>query len=424
MTIIAAAACGVRAVTSTASQGMLLGKEGGLLAASLRLPLVVNVGNRETNAPLSIHAGHTDVMQFRDDGWIQLFARNAQEAYDFALIAQKIAERAMLPVFLNQDGFIVTHTKDTLDILSDAEVKAFVGDYEPEDSLLTRDMTLNPISLQDYYSEHVKHAHDAQEKALPIIAEVMQEFYELTGRQYGRTRKYEMEDTDIAIVCLGSTEGTAMDAADNLRNQGIKAGGLSIKTIRPFPGKEIRNALKKVKTVIVLDRMGPLGTELTPLATEIQAAIQRTILNLEYGRGGRNTPRKLVEEIYRIGLVLGWPITKDPEASQIQHVLTTNPTFRPLLRELEELKGAEFAARFRRLLREGRFIEAFGPKEHIDVREKSRLRDIKLSIIECLVLELAMTRLEGGMADVADSMVILEVGDDAQKQKASAVLEE
>ncbi len=386
MTIIAAAACGVRAVTSTASQGMLLGKEGGLLAASLRLPLVVNVGSRETNAPLSIHAGHTDSYQFRDDGWIQFYARNAQEAYDFAIISQKVAERARLPVFLNQDGFIVTHTKDMLNTLSDKEVKTFVGDYTPEDSLLTKDMTLNPISLQDYYSEHVKHAHAAQEHVPEIIEEVMAEYAKLTGRAYGRIKKYGTNAPDVTIVCMGSTEGTAMDAIDRLSERGVKAGLVSIKGFRPFPTNEIREVLKDAKTIVVMDRMGSLGTELTPLGTEIKAAVKRDILNLEYGRGGRNTPRKLVEDIFGIGLTLGWDGKENMDTDQVQTLFNNDEVLFSLLGELEEVKGAAFADTFKNLVANGNFIEAFGPKEHIDVREKSRARDLKLSIIERVVV--------------------------------------
>ncbi|HLG33478.1 MAG TPA: transketolase C-terminal domain-containing protein, partial [Bacteroidia bacterium] len=420
MTIIAAAACGVRAVTSTASQGMLLGKEGGLLAATLRLPLVVNVGNRETNAPLSIHAGHTDVYQFRDDGWIQLFARSAQEAYDFALIAQKVAEKARLPVFLNQDGFIVTHTKDMLDTISDEEVNAFVGEYNPEDNLLTKDMTLNPISLQDYYSEHVKHAHAAQTKVPEIIDEVFQEFYKLSGREYRKITKYEMEDCDVAIVCMGSTEGTAMDAVDSLRERKIKAGVLSIKTFRPFPSGAIKSALKNVKTIIVMDRMGSLGTDLTPLATEIKSVIMREVVNLEYGRGGRNTPRKLIEEIFRIGLMLGWSSTKNIAAKQIQELLNNDRVLCALFKELETLKGADFVEKFKGLVAGSRFIEAFGPKEHIDVREKTKLRDIKLSILERTTLQLAANRTNGKSSDTDDLLILSEFGNQSQKQKAHA----
>jgi hypothetical protein len=136
------------------------------------------------------------------------------------------------------------------------------------------------------------------------------------------------------------------------------------------------------QSVFLMDRMGSLGTDLTPLGTEIKAAIMRDIINLEYGRGGRNTPLTLVEDIFEIGLTLGWEGKDNMDPKKIQELFSKDEVLSSLLTELEEAKGAKFVKSFKGLIEEGRFIEAFGPKEHIDVREKSRQRDIKLSIIE------------------------------------------
>jgi pyruvate ferredoxin oxidoreductase alpha subunit len=378
MAIIAAAASGVRAVTSTASQGMLLGKEGGSLAASLRLPVVVNVGARETNAPLNIHAGHTDFYQFRDDGWIHFLPRNAQEAYDFALIAQKAAEKAELPAFINQDGFIVTHNKDMLDVLSDEQVKAFVGEYDPEECLLKTGGTYNPVALQDYYSEHVRTLTEAQKAAPGIIDAVCREFAELTGRDYARYYTYRTDDASVALVTMGSTEGTALDAVDELRERGLKVGLFAIKTFRPFPAQELRDNLAGVATIVVMDRANCHGHELTPLGIEVQAALSRPILNIEYGRGGRNTPLSLVKDVYHVGVLLGQKI----DGAGVRTFLSEpDAEMRALLRDLEILEGTAFTERFVRHLTAGRLIEAFGPHEHIDVRETKRRREIKLRII-------------------------------------------
>ncbi|UCH83998.1 MAG: 2-oxoacid:acceptor oxidoreductase family protein [Candidatus Latescibacterota bacterium] len=389
VSIIAAAASGVRAVTSTASQGMLLGKEGGSLAASLRLPVIVNVGARETNAPLNIHAGHTDFLQFRDDGWLHFMPRNAQEAYDFAIIAQKAAEKASLPAFLNQDGFIVTHNKDMLDLLSDEEVQAFVGEYDPDYSLLKTGGTYNPVALQDYYSEHVRTLSEAQ-KAVPAIVDgVFEEFGKLTGRYYNRINNYRTDDATVVVVAMGSTEGTALDAVDQLRDQGMKVGLLALKTFRPFPAKELREALSPINTVIVMDRANCHGWELTPLAIEVQAALSKPVLALEYGRGGRNTPLDLVKDVYRLGFLLDSKV----KSSDVEAVLSDdNVELKALIRDLELLEGKGYVEGFLRHLAAGELIKAFGPKEHIDVRETMRRREIKRRIIDMVV---ASKKLEG-----------------------------
>jgi pyruvate ferredoxin oxidoreductase alpha subunit len=384
MVVIAAQAAGVRAVTSTASQGMLLGKEGGPLTATLRLPVVVNVGAREVNAPLSIHAGHADFYQFRDDGWLHFLPRNAQEAYDFAIIAQKSAEKALLPAFINQDGFIVTHTKDMLDLLSDEQVQTFVGEYDPDYSILKTGGTYNPISLQDYYSEHVRNFAEAQKHAASAIDETFKEFAALSGRSYGRTNAYQTADADVVVVAMGSTEGAAMDATDDLRAAGQRAGVLAIKVYRPFPVEEIRQALAHARTVIVLDRANSQGTELAPLATEVQSAINRRVLSLEYGRGGRNTPLALVKEIYQLGFLLNRDVDSDQAAKSLGH---PDGELCALLGELHALEGQDFLDRFKQHLIAGRLIDAFGPKEHIDVRETQKRRAIKLRIVELIVMQ-------------------------------------
>lgn len=379
MVIIAAATAGVRAVTSTASQGMLLGKEGGPLAATMRLPVVVNVGAREVNAPLNIHAGHVDFYQFRDDGWMHFLVRNAQEAYDFAIIAQKAAEKAMLPAFINQDGFIVTHNKDMLDTLSDEQVQEFVGEYDPEFSILKTGGTYNPVALQDYYSEHARSMSESQKAAPGIIDEVLAEFAELSGREYRRINDYKTGEAEVVVVTMGSTEGTAMDAVDELREEGLKVGLLALKAFRPFPADEIRELLADVGTIIVMDRANSHGAELTPLAIEVQSAVRRRVLSLEYGRGGRNTPLQLVKDIYRLGLLLNSEVDR-----QTIQMLLNNPNaeLAAMLEELRILEGDRFMDRFIEHLAAGRLIDAFGPSEHIDVRETQKRRDIKLQVIK------------------------------------------
>ncbi|MBF8270888.1 MAG: porA, partial [Gammaproteobacteria bacterium] len=295
------------------------------------------------NAPLNIHAGHVDFYQYRDDGWIHFLSRNAQESYDFAVIAQKAAERAMLPAFIIQDGFIVTHNKDMLDTLTDEQVMGFVGEYNPEFSILKTGGTYNPVALQDYYSEHARSMTESQ-RALPgILDEVFAEFATLSGRRYHRVNNYRTEDAEVVIVTMGSTEGTAMDAVDELRLEGVKVGLLALKVFRPFPVEEICQALAHASTVIVMDRANSQGAELTPLALEVQSAIQRRVLSLEYGRGGRNTPLQLVKDIYRLGFILNSKVDAKTAQMLLQH---PNAELSALVGELRLLQGDQFVDKF------------------------------------------------------------------------------
>jgi len=349
----------------------------------MRLSIIVNVGAREVNAPLNIHAGHVDFYQFRDDGWIHFLARNAQEAYDFAIIAQKTAEKAMLPAFINQDGFIVTHNKDMLDTLNDEQVKDFVGEYDPEFSILKTGGTFNPVALQGYYSEHARTASEAQKAVPGIIDEMFKEFAELSGRKYHRVNDYKTEHAEVVVVTMGSTEGTAMNAVDELRSDGLKVGLLALKVFRPFPTEEINHALRDVRAIIVMDRANSQGTELTPLATEVQTSVNRRVLSLEYGRGGRNTSLNLVKNIYRLGLIL----SSDVDTQAVHTLLNSQDAeLSALLNELRLLEGESFTEKFIEHLKNDRLVDAFVPREYIDVRETKKCRTIKLRAIEKITL--------------------------------------
>ena len=99
------------------------------MIAGKRLPVVFHIGARAlTSQGLNIHAGHDDVMGVADCGWGMLFARNVQEAADLALIARRIAEESETPFFNIQDGFLTTHTIESLRLPETELMKQFVGE--------------------------------------------------------------------------------------------------------------------------------------------------------------------------------------------------------------------------------------------------------------------------------------------------------
>ena len=128
---IGAALAGARTMTATSSQGLALMAEIVYIAASMRAPIVMALGNRALSGPINIHCDHSDSMLIRDSGVIQLFAESAQEAYDLTVIAPRLAEHpdVLLPVLVCQDGFTITHSAEPVTLFLDAAVRHFVGDY-------------------------------------------------------------------------------------------------------------------------------------------------------------------------------------------------------------------------------------------------------------------------------------------------------
>ena len=302
---IGSSAAGGRTMTGTSSQGLALMAEMLYIAAGLRLPIVLADVNRALSSPINIHCDHSDTMMVRDSGWVQIFSENAQEAYDNMLQAILIAETAKIPVIVTTDGFIISHGMERIEILDDADAKAFVGQYKPKDYLLNFDrmLTLGALDLQDYYFEHRRQLAEAVKNSKSVILNVAKDYAKRSGRSYGLFEQYKMEDAKLAIVAMGSTAGTTKFVIDALRAKGIKAGLLKPRVFRPFPKDEIAEALKGLDAIAVMDRSDALTAHEGPLCLEVKAALydntlEKTVLNYIYGLGGREIKVEEIESIY------------------------------------------------------------------------------------------------------------------------------
>jgi len=322
---LAASATGARTFTASASAGLALMHEMLTVASGSRAPIVMAVANRALSSPLNIHGDQSDSMAERDSGWIHIYVENAQEAYDSIIQAFKIAEDTgvSLPVIVGLDGFTLSHTLERVDVLEDQAVQAFLGErkiplvlthegktvpykLDPENP-----MTMGPIALQNYYFEFKRQQDEAMRLALNKIQEVNSEYAALSGRSYGNglIDQYKLEDAEIAVVCVGSTAGTLKVLIDGLRQEGIKAGLLRLRTFRPLPVEELRNALKNAKAIAVMDKSMSFGGHGGAVFHEVRHAlydlqIQPPIVNYIYGLGGRDSSprelRKVFEELQRI----------------------------------------------------------------------------------------------------------------------------
>lgn len=293
---VGASAAGGRVITATSSQGLALMWEILFIASGLRLPIVMPVVNRALSAPLNIHGDHSDSMGARDSGWIQLYSENAQEAYDNTIQAFRIAEHMdiRLPVMVCMDGFIISHSIERIEYLDDEVVKDFVGEYKPLYPLLDVDnpVSYGPLILPDLYMEYKRAQHEVMTKVSKVVLDVAADFEKISGRRYGLFEPYRLDDAEIALVILNSAAGTAKDVVDEFRDRGIKAGLLKPRLFRPFPYKEVAEALKTAKAICVLDRADSFGG-FGPLYMEIASALMMNgskpiLINKIYGLGGRD----------------------------------------------------------------------------------------------------------------------------------------
>jgi len=303
---IGASAAGARAFTATSSQGLLYMAECLYYAAGGRFPIVMMNADRSTALPWNIYGDQRDSLSQLDSGWIQSYAENAQEALDLALMSYRIAEdsRVQTPYMANLDGFVLTHTYETVDIPTREQADRFLPPYETDNRIdfeNPKNMAFSAGPDTNYIFKYK--AHKGLLAAAEVITETEKEFADIFGRHYtGLTENYLTDDADYIIVTLGSIAGLCRETADKLRGQGIKAGVVRIRYMRPFPNEEIAAVLKNVKAYAVLEKDISFGNEGT-VFTNVNSALKKAGAdvrgyNFIGGLGGRNISAADIEKIY------------------------------------------------------------------------------------------------------------------------------
>jgi len=271
------ALAGGRVTNFTAGQGLILMKEVLHVIAGKRLPVVFHVGARAlTSQALNIHAGHDDVMAVADAGWGILFARNAQEAADLAVIARRVAERSETPFIVAQDGFLTTHTMENVLLPEDELMREFVGDprahvrdlFEPREALMS-----GVLQNQDSYMKGRIGQRAYTDRIPGLLDEAFAEWAELTGRVHGRIAAHRIEGAQEVLVAMGTIADTAVAVVDHLRSEGRPVGALNVTAFRPFPGDALMKALASARTVGVVERTDEALAVTNPVARETRAAL-------------------------------------------------------------------------------------------------------------------------------------------------------
>ncbi|NJE85287.1 pyruvate ferredoxin oxidoreductase [Thermococcus sp. CX2] len=305
---VGASAAGVRTFTATASQGLALMHEILFIAAGMRLPIVIAIGNRALSAPINIWNDWQDTISERDTGWLQFYAENNQEALDLILIAFKVAEdeRVLLPAMVGFDAFILTHTVEPVEIPDQELVDEFLGEYVPKHAYLdpAKPITQGALGFPAHYMEARYGVWEANEAAKKVIDEAFAEFEKKFGRKYQKIEEYRTEDADIIFVTMGSLAGTLKEYVDHLREKGLKVGAAKVTVYRPFPVEEVRELAKKAKVLALLEKNVTFSVGGALFQDFSRALINESekpkIVDFILGLGGRDVTFKDLDEALAI----------------------------------------------------------------------------------------------------------------------------
>ena len=303
---IGASSTGVRAFTATSSNGLLYMDEALHWAAAARLPIVLANVNRSVSPSWNIHVTHDDSMSKRDTGWIQFYSSSVDEAYHTIIQAFKLAEdpRVLMPVMVNIDGFVLSHTVAPFDYLEPEEVDKFLPPYKPPHWVMDPE---NPVShgnivFPEYYQEFRYQMHEGDLAALNVYEEVEQQYKKLFNKYFGGPIDcYKCEDADVIFTSQGTVGAEAKDAIDELRQEGYKAGNARIRMYRPFPVERIRKLAAKAKAFASFDRGMSYGFG-GHVVNDIRAALYATdsrpmVKSYVGGFGGRDVTVSDIKEM-------------------------------------------------------------------------------------------------------------------------------
>ncbi len=303
---IGASAVGARAFTATSCQGLLLMHEALHWASRGRLPIVMANINRAIFPGWTIWADQNDSLSQRDTGWIQWYASDNQEVMDSVILGYKIAEQVMLPLMINLDAFFLSHTYEAVEVPEQEIIDGFLPPFNPEWKLdVDKPAAFGGLTSPNIYMEFQYKIFNEMAKSLKIIEKAGQEYHKLTGRYYGNIEEYKCSDAEIIIVTSGTIARTANIVIDDLRNRGIKAGNLRIRTFRPFPQEEVYEIIKGAAKVFVVDRnisFGHSGIFYEELKAAMYNKPQRPpIFGFVAGLGGRDVTPETIHQIFEIG---------------------------------------------------------------------------------------------------------------------------
>lgn len=298
--LIGAAATGARTYTATSSQGLLLMTEVIFNAAGMRLPIVMTDANRAISSPINIWNDQQDAVTMRDAGWLMLYGEDNQEVCDLHILAYKVAEKCLIPIMVNLDGFVLTHTVEPVDIVEPKLIKKYLPAFKPSEKLDPKNpLTFGAFATPEHYMEIRKELHDDLRASEKLLAKEMLEFKKVFGRQLSLAQYYGDKKAETVVVAMGSVLGTIKEAVDELNKSGQKIGVVKVTSLRPFPIEELLKLIGDKKNILVIDKSVSLGEE-GILAGEFRRAFygqsKAKIIGAIMGLGGRDITKEMIKQ--------------------------------------------------------------------------------------------------------------------------------
>jgi len=290
--IIGASYSGLKAMTATSGPGFSLMQENIGLAVMTEAPcVIVDVmrGGPSTGQPTL--PGQQDVMQAKwgshgDYGIIALTPSSVQEMFDLTVEAFNLSETYRVPTLLMGDEIVghmwekvVIPPPDKIRIVNRKKPNVSREEYLPfkpdEDFVPPMACFGEGYRFHATGLTHNEHGYprtsssDVQSKLVNRLVDKIQK----NADKIIRVEKVMLEDADIVVVAYGIVARAALSAIRKARENGIKAGLLRLITLWPFPEKQVAEAAKSAKAIVVPEmNCGQMVREVERAAKETPVA--------------------------------------------------------------------------------------------------------------------------------------------------------
>jgi pyruvate/2-oxoacid:ferredoxin oxidoreductase alpha subunit len=303
---IGASYTGVRTFTATSAQGLALMHELLHWAGGGRLPIVLVNVNRAMAPGWSIWTDQQDSLSQRDTGWAQFYCSSVQDVLDHVVMAFRMAEEVSVPVMIIEDAFVLSHTAEAVSVPSLATVDRFMGPRKPEFQLdVEKPQAFGGLLAPEYYQEVREDLHDSMMRIGEITPRIYGEWERLTGRSYNPIETWGVEDADVVLLTSGAVSSTARELVETLRSRRKKVGLVQMRMFRPFPVETLREILRGVPKVAVIDRNCSFGhhgiwfQELKSALFTMDPAERPRLYGYVMGMGGRDIGPRALQEVVR-----------------------------------------------------------------------------------------------------------------------------
>ncbi|MGE5355431.1 MAG: 3-methyl-2-oxobutanoate dehydrogenase subunit VorB [Deltaproteobacteria bacterium] len=288
--IYGGAACGKKVLTSSSSPGISLKQEGISYIASAELPCIILNVVRGGPGLGTIQPSQADYFQAVKGGGhgdyrsIVLAPASVQEMADFVGLGFELAFKYRIPVVVLSDGAIGQMMEKveldeqkprlTIEEIRSNTPWATTGKTKDRERNVITSLNLESIKMENHNKK-------------------LQAKYKTIEDNEVICEELNCDDAEYLFVAYGTSARICQKAIQLARKEGIKVGLLRLITLFPFPKKEIRNMLNRIKGILCVEMSAGQMVEDVRLAIDCKIKVEH------FGRTGGiiHTPDEIVNAL-------------------------------------------------------------------------------------------------------------------------------